>query len=105
MGDAITTPFDVFVFVLIFVGIPTLIFGMPIAVLGFLSVRRKIQLNAKRNNETLDSRLTPASSNTNSKVSSSGLPWLVALILLIAVAAIVYLISGAPLSRIFLMSH
>jgi len=102
MGDAITTPFDAFVFVLVFVGIPTLIFGGPIAVLGFLSVRRTIQLNRKRKSETGNSLLTSSKSEAHSLTASPGLPWLVALILLLIVGAIVFLVFGASISRVLM---
>jgi hypothetical protein len=100
MGDAINTPFDVFVFVLIFVGIPTLIFGAPIALLGFLSARRTIQLNRKCRIETDNSlRTTEANSVGTLPVS----PWLVALFLLMIVGAIVFLVFGASISQMLML--
>ena len=94
MGDAITTPFDVFVFFLVFVGIPALIFGGPIVVLGFLSVRRTIQLNRQRRNH----------SDPNSLTASPRLPWLVALFLFSVVGAIAFLVFGASISRALMLN-
>ena len=48
MGDAITTPFDVFLFIVIFYGTPFLLFGMPVILLIFLSVRRTRRLHRRR---------------------------------------------------------
>ena len=89
MGDAIQTPFDVFVFFLVFVGIPALIFGGPIAVLGFLSARRTIQLSRKHRNETVYSPQQPEANLPSIS------PWLVAVILLVIVGTIVFLVFGA----------
>jgi len=100
MGDAITTPFDVFLFVLVFVGIPALIFGGPIAVLGLLSVRRTILLKRNYRNETFHS---PQGLEANALSMSSGFPWLVALILLVTVGAIVFLVFGASISQLLML--
>jgi hypothetical protein len=104
MGDAIKTPFDVFVFFLVFVGIPALIFGGPIAVLGFLSVRRSIQLNKKRRNAAVNSLLNPSESEVNSFSMSPGLPWLIAVILFVIVGAIVFLVFGASISQVLMLN-
>jgi hypothetical protein len=100
MGDAIQTPFDVFVFFLVFVGIPTLIFGGPIAVLGFRSARRTIQLNRKRRKQAANSPQQPEAS----LLSVSGLPWLVALILVVTVGAIVFLVFGASIHQMLMLN-
>jgi uncharacterized BrkB/YihY/UPF0761 family membrane protein len=99
MGDAIQTPFDVFVFFLVFVGIPALMFGGPIAVLGFLSARRTIPLSRKRINETFDSPQQPEVIS----LSISRLPWLVALTLLVFVGAIVFLVFGASVHQLLML--
>jgi hypothetical protein len=62
MGDGIHTPFSEFVFLLVLVGIPFLIFGMPIVVLVLRSARRTMLLNRKRKNESLDAQLAHRSS-------------------------------------------
>ncbi len=54
MGDAVNTPFDLFVFILIFGGIPFLIVALPIVVLVLISVGRSVLLNRRRTNESLD---------------------------------------------------
>ena len=99
MGDGVNTPFDVFVFFLIFVGIPTLIFGLPIVVLGFLSTRRAVQLKRKRQNEA--SEHTHQASETKAADISERWPWLLALLLLVVTTAIAYLIFAAPISGLF----
>ena len=101
MGDGITTPFDVIIFFLIFVGIPTLIFGLPIVVLGFLFARRTVQLNRKRQNEI--SERTDQGSNTKAADISERWPWCVALLLLVVTMAIAYLIFAAPISKLLAM--
>ena len=55
MGDAINTPFDVFLFVVVFVGVPMLLFSLPIIVLVLLSERRYRSLKRRQKNESLDS--------------------------------------------------
>jgi hypothetical protein len=103
MGDAIQTPFDVFMFFLVFVGIPTLIFGGPIAVLGFLSARRSMRLNRKRRNESTDLLQAAPDSQEHLVSTLPGSPWLVALFLLVIVAAIVFLVFGASVSQMLML--
>lgn len=98
MGDGITTAFDVFAFFLIFVGIPTFIFGMPIVVLGFLSARRRVLLNRKHANEL--SEYMHQDSITEAADIPKGWPWLVALLLLAATMAIAYLTFATPVSNL-----
>lgn len=80
MGDGITTSFDVFVLIVITAGIPTLIFGLPIGALVFLSLRRK--------------RLMAARVSPNSRRSFSGIAWLFGLLAIVAVGVLVFLMTA-----------
>lgn len=88
MGDGVITPFDEFLFFLVFVGTPALIFGGPIVVLVFLSARRTAQLNRHHGN---DSDTSPRS------------PWLIALFVSGIVGAISFLVFGASISRLLML--
>ena len=89
MGDAITTPFDAFLFILVFVGVPAVIFGGPIVVLAFLSARRTAQLNRQHGN---DSDTSPRS------------PWLIALFVSGVVGVFAFLAFGASISRLLMVN-
>ena len=80
MGDGITTPFDVFVFVLIFAGIPLLLFGFPIAVLIFLSVRRH--------------RILAGKGKAHQPSQTRLVPWLCAFLALVGIGVIVFLMTA-----------
>ncbi len=48
MGDGITTTFDLFMFLLIFGGIPLLVIALPLAILGIAGFRRYNSVRVKR---------------------------------------------------------
>ena len=79
MGDGINSGFDVICFFLIFVGIPTLIFGLPIVALVILSFRTKRLVTENDGASSARSRI---------------LAWLCALLALFGVGVLMFLITG-----------
>jgi hypothetical protein len=82
MGDGITSLFDLFVVVVMIAGVPGVIFGAPIAVLVFLSERRK--------------KILATSPNAKSFSAARPFPLLTAMFVLLAITLLIFLLMAAP---------
>jgi hypothetical protein len=80
IGDGIDSSFDAICFVLILAGIPTLILGLPVGVLVYLSARTR--------------RHIAANGDSNSPRRSKSVAWLFALLAVLAVGVVVFLMTA-----------